>query len=141
MVKCLAERFFHNDEEEWRERAALPEAFAGLKVIPRSSINQGGDLRTGYESLDERYEICLKSHFLKNKDNEVVSHFVKQISKIEFQDKSFLRSHHARVDGSLEQKDGVRYLSLGDESSLIFRDEIWKVGFELGSQDFSYDFI
>ena len=41
------------------------------------------------------------------------------------------------MNGFLEQKDGFNDLSLGDESSLIFRDEVQ----EVGSQDFGYDFI
>ena len=58
--------------------------------MSRSSIDQRGDLGIGYAGMNEGYEFCFEAHFLKDREEERVPHYVEGINKIMFQKKSLL---------------------------------------------------
>ena len=67
--------------------------------------------------------------------------YVKSIGQIDFKDKPFLVSRLAQMNKFFNEEDRISNLSIGQETSLVFRDERREKGFKARSKDFGQDLV
>ena len=66
---------------------------------------------------------------------------IKSIGEVKLKDEALFITGYARVNGFLDEENGIRDQPLRYESTLIFQDEVVYVWLEASGQDFGDDFV